>query len=104
MRKRTKPRRRHQYGPDWGRSDQRKSGDRRDADQLRDATPHEIVQDRPSVDCDSQVEDPKGKGRRTMSDEKSDKILADLAQVQEVIADVREEVHRIQRETPYPVP
>lgn len=39
-----------------------------------------------------------------MSDEKSDKILQNLAQVQDVIEDVKEEVHRIQRETPYPVP
>jgi hypothetical protein len=39
-----------------------------------------------------------------MSDEKSDKILADLAQVQEVINDTREHLHKVQRETPYPVP
>lgn len=43
-------------------------------------------------------------GRFKVPDEKSDKILQNLAQVQNVIEDVKEEVHRIQRETPYPVP
>jgi len=102
-RKRIKPRRRHQYGPDWGRFDQRTNDEiarpRRSADELRLETPHEVVDVPPVEVCEPQFREVV-----MTNQEKSDKILQNLAQVREVIDDVSQEVHRIQREAPDSVP